>query len=103
LLSFSFENCVLNFSSFYQLKVKKTQFKDCKLQEVEFIAADFTGSVFLNCDLTHSRFENTILERVDFRTAYNFSIDPELNKISKAKFSQSGIAGLLDKYQIEIE
>jgi fluoroquinolone resistance protein len=93
----------LNFSSFYQLKVKKTQFKDCKLQEVEFITADFTSSIFSNCDLTHARFENTILERADFRSAYNFSIDPELNKITKAKFSQSGIAGLLDKYNLEIE
>jgi uncharacterized protein YjbI with pentapeptide repeats len=103
LLSFSFEGCVLNFSSFYQLKVKKTHFKDCKLQEVEFIASDFSASAFFNCDMMHARFENTILERADFRTAYNFSIDPEINKVSKARFSQAGIAGLLDKYNIEIE
>lgn len=103
LLSFSFEGCVLNFSSFYQLKVKKTHFKDCNLQEVEFIASDFSGSVFSNCDFTHARFENTVLECADFRTAFNFSIDPEINKISKAKFSQAGLAGLLDKYKIEIE
>jgi len=33
----------------------------------------------------------------------NYSIDPELNKIKKARFSTQGIAGLLDKYDIEIE
>jgi hypothetical protein len=33
----------------------------------------------------------------------NYSIDPDLNKIKKARFSTQGIAGLLDKYDIEIE
>jgi len=32
----------------------------------------------------------------------NYSIDPEKNKIKKARFSTAGIAGLLDKYDIEI-
>jgi len=30
-------------------------------------------------------------------------IDPELNRIKKAKFSQSGLAGLLEKYDLEID
>ncbi|MGB5462457.1 MAG: pentapeptide repeat-containing protein, partial [Aureibaculum sp.] len=34
---------------------------------------------------------------------YNYSIDPEKNPIKKAKFSQDGIGGLLDKYDIVIE
>src|SRR5690242_5813156 len=34
LLSFSFESCVLNFSSFYRLKLKNTLFQECQLQEV---------------------------------------------------------------------
>jgi hypothetical protein len=43
------------------------------------------------------------LERTDFRTSYNYSIDPEINRISKAKFSINGVVGLLGKYNIEIE
>jgi hypothetical protein len=37
------------------------------------------------------------------RTSYNYSINPEVNRIKKAKFSTTGIAGLLHKYDIEIE
>jgi len=40
---------------------------------------------------------------VDFRTAFNYSFDPEINKIRKARFSYPGVCGLLQKYNIEIE
>jgi hypothetical protein len=53
--------------------------------------------------LTGARFENTIIEKADLRTSYNYSIDPENNRIKKAKFSLAQIAGLLDKYNIEID
>jgi uncharacterized protein YjbI with pentapeptide repeats len=72
------------------------------LQEVDFSEADLNSSIFDNCDLMRATFENTILEKVDLRTSYNYSLDPELNRIRKAKFSMSGIVGLLNKYDIEI-
>ena len=103
LFSVHFEDCQLNLSSFCKLKLKNTKFKNSKLHEVDFTEVDLTGSVFENCDLNRAIFEKTNLESVDFRTAYNYSIDPELNRIKKAKFSVSGLAGLLDKYNIEIE
>jgi uncharacterized protein YjbI with pentapeptide repeats len=103
LLSFSFDKCYLNFSTFHRKKIKNTIFKDCSIKEVDFSETDLTASGFLNCDLARSIFNRTVLEKVDFRTAYNYSIDPELNRIKKAKFSQFGVAGLLDKYQISIE
>lgn len=102
-LSFSFEGCTLNHSSFYKTKIKKTIFKNSQLQECDFSEADLTQAVFTNCDLKNAHFESTVLEKADLRTAYNYSINPELNKIKKAKFSASGIAGLLDKYDIEID
>jgi len=46
---------------------------------------------------------HTILEKVDFRTAINYSFDLELNRVKKAKFSTAGVIGLMDKYQIVIE
>ena len=55
------------------------------------------------CDLTDTKFENTVIEKADFRTSFNYSIDPYLNRIKKAKFSLTNITGLLDKYDIEIE
>jgi fluoroquinolone resistance protein len=98
-----FDNCTLNHCSFYKRKLKKTLFKNTKLQEADFTDADLTSSVFDGCDLAGAKFENTMLEKADFRTSINYSLDPELNRIKKAKFSQSGISGLLDKYDIEID
>ena len=43
------------------------------------------------------------LEKADFRTAFNYSIDPENNRMKKAKFSPPEVVGLLNKYDIEID
>jgi len=103
LLSFSFQGCVMNFSSFYKLKIKGTVFKDCKLEEADFAEADLSGVSFDHCDLVRATFDNSILTGADFRTASNYSFDPEKNKIRKAKFSLTGLPGLMDKYDIVIE
>lgn len=102
-LSFSFDGCQLNHSSFYKLKIKKTIFKNSQLQETDFTETDLTESEFDNCNLELATFDQTILEKADLRTSYHYSIDPELNRIKKAKFSVLGVAGLLGKYDIEIE
>lgn len=102
-ISFTVENCLLNHSSFYKMKIKKTVFKNSHLQETDFTACDLTGSLFDACDLANATFDNTILEKADLRTAYNYSINPEINKIKKAKFSLSGVPGLLHQYDIEID
>jgi len=102
-LSLGFSNCLLAHSSFYQLKIKNIQFTSCQLQEVDFSEADLVNASFDTCDLKGAVFSGTNLERADFRTAVNFSIDPERNRIRKAKFSLSGLAGLLDKYGVEID
>ncbi len=101
-LSATFENCNLSHSSFYGTKLRKTAFVNLKLHEVDFAGCDLGGSVFTNCDFAGASFDNAILEKTDFRTSFNYSIDPERNKIKKARFSVAGIAGLLDKYDIEI-
>lgn len=102
-LSFSFEECQLNHSSFYKTKINKTVFRNSQLQETDFSEANLTGAVFDNCDLALATFNQTILEKVDFRTAYNYSIAPETNRIKKAKFSITGLPGLLETYDIKIE
>ena len=102
-LAFSFDKCILDHCSFYQTKIKKTVFKGCQLHEADLTECDATGSIFDHCDLLDATFENTILEKADLRNSYNFSIDPAANKIKKAKFSLSAVAGLLNKYGIEID
>lgn len=103
LLEMNFTDCRLNLASFFELKLKNTHFKNCNLQEADFTKSDLTNAVFENCNLSRALFENTILENADFRTAQNYSINPAINRMRKAKFSKDGIAGLLDKYQIIIE
>lgn len=98
-----FENCILNLSSFYKRNSKKTLFNNCSLQEVDFSEADLSGSTFNNCNLSKAIFDNCNLEKVDFRTAFNYSISPERNRIKKAKFSSQGLAGLLQHYDIIID
>jgi uncharacterized protein YjbI with pentapeptide repeats len=62
-----------------------------------------TDSVFDSCDLSRAVFDHTTLEGVDFRTSCGYSINPEINRIRRAKFSISGILGLLEKYDIDVD
>jgi len=73
------------------------------LRETDFTDSDLTNVIFDNCDLAKALFDHTILERADLRTSFNYSIDPIANRIKKAKFSITGVVGLLDRYDIDIE
>lgn len=98
-----FQDCVLDYASFANKKMPKTQFLGCSLKEVTFIGTQLNNSVFDNCNLDRAIFNDTQLAGADFRTAYNYSIYPEFNPMKKAKFTTQGIVGLLDKYDIKIE
>ncbi len=73
------------------------------MQETDFAEADLTNAIFDTCNLEQANFDRTTLEKADFRSSYNYTIDPEINRVKKAKFSVFGISGLLTKYDIEIE
>jgi uncharacterized protein YjbI with pentapeptide repeats len=103
LLSVEFAHCLLNLSSFYKLPLPKTKFTHCNLHAADFTETDLTGSVFDDCDLRQAKFQNTHLEKVDFSSALNYSINPEANRIKNAVFSMPGVLGLLDRYDIKIE
>lgn len=103
LFSVNFESCQLNLSSFYKLKLKKIKFSNCTLHEVDFTEADLSEASFVNCDLHGATFEYCTLTKADFRTAVNFAIHPETNKIAKARFSRQNLEGLLLRYDINIE
>jgi uncharacterized protein YjbI with pentapeptide repeats len=103
LFGVSFQDCVLDYSSFANKKMPKTKFNSCSMKEVSFIGTNLVNSTFENCNLDNAIFNDTQLAGVDFASAYNFKIDPEFNPMKKAKFSSQGIVGLLDKYDIKIE
>jgi uncharacterized protein YjbI with pentapeptide repeats len=83
--------------------MKKTVFENCKVMENDFTECDLTGSTFEGCDFAGSIFIQSNIEKADFRTSNNYSINPENNKISKARFAVPGVTGLLDHYDICIE
>ena len=103
LFAVNFQNCVLDYASFTKKKMKRTNFLQCSLKEADFTSTDLAMAVFANSDLSRAVFQNSNLEKADLLTAVNYTIDPEKNKIAKAKFSYSGIAGLLEKYHLIIE
>ncbi len=103
ILTMLFENCNISLCSFNKLKIKKSSFRNSKIVEVDFSETDLSNSEFINCDLLRTVFHHTNLEFVDFSTSGNFSIDPDQNRIKKARFSVPGLPGLLGKYDIIIE
>ncbi|WP_294819700.1 pentapeptide repeat-containing protein [uncultured Flavobacterium sp.] len=102
LFGVEFKNCRLDYAKFYTLKIKGTVFTDCSIIAADFMQTDMTEALFDNCNLHKSVFDGTIAQRADFSTSYNFSIDPERNKLRRARFSQEGLKGLLEKYEIVV-
>ncbi|HAA13403.1 MAG TPA: hypothetical protein DCE41_17605 [Cytophagales bacterium] len=103
LFEVAFAQCKLNLTSFYQVVLKKTKFTECQLEEVDFAEADLTQAVFADCNLNGASFDNTNLEKADLRSAQGYIINPAQNRLKKAKFSRSGLEGLLVQYDIVIE
>ena len=103
LFEVSFLDCTIDYAVFAYKKMPKTIFTSCSLKEVNFVGTNLTNATFENCNLDNAIFNETILAGADFLTANNYKIDPEFNPMKKAKFSTSGILGLLDKYDIKIE
>jgi fluoroquinolone resistance protein len=102
LFTVHFQDCVLDLSSFYKRNMKKFVFNRCSLREADFIETNLTEAVFTGCDLYQAKFENTILEKADLSKAFNYSIDPTINKLRMARFSLPDALRLLDKYEIII-
>ena len=103
IFAISFNECVLDFSKFYTLKIKGTTFCDCSLVAVDFMATDLTSVIFDNCDLYRSEFDKAIANKTDFKTSYNYTIDPARTKVKKAIFSKAEVKGLLFKHDLIIK
>lgn len=100
--SASFDECNMQYTSFQGLDLQGTSFNKCRIIETDFALCDLRKSVFKDCDLLRSIFQRTNLEGADFTTAFNFVINPNDNKMKKAKFSVQGLPGLLGVFGIDI-
>lgn len=103
LLSFQFNECNLSYSCFFRLSIGSTLFQSCKLHDCDFTETNLSKGRLLECDLMSSTFSRSNLEATDFRNSFNIILDPEQNKLRKAKFSKNALPGLLTKYNLIIE
>ena len=103
LFQVDFEQCQLDYALFGKKKMKKTRFVNCSVKEADFSETALQEATFEQSDLTGSVFQYCNLEKTDFRTAINFSIDPEHNRMKGARFSAYSLAGLLGKYGLNVE
>jgi len=100
---FSFDGCKLDNSSFYGQNMKNLVMKNCSAREVDFTHADLSKANFSGTDLLNSRFTETNLGFADFSSAFNYGIDPSINKIKKAIFSYPEVTSLLNYFDITIK
>ena len=103
LFSATFENCQLNDCTFYEMRLRQTEFANSNLEGADFSAADMKDVKITGCDLFNTSFDRANLEGVDFRMSVRLQIDPELTRLMKAKLSIAQLLGLLSKYNLKIE
>lgn len=103
LLSVHFDECALNYSSFFGLKLKGSRFATCIAREVDFGDADLTQTNCTGTDFSGSKFLHTNLTRADFRGAMGYAIDPTANTVAKARFSLPDAISLLRGFDVVIE
>lgn len=101
--SLIFERCDISYSNFSFVKLPNLKLLECIAKEVNFNEADLTNGVFSKTDFSKSVFLNTILTKADFRKAFNYGIDINFNKLTKAKFSLPEATSLLKSLDIILE
>ena len=99
-LDIHLDNCILNYSSFYGLNLKKIQIKECTSKEVDYSEANMSKANLESTDLSKSKFHNTNLTEANFYNAINYSIDPNSNKLKKTIFSLPEAISLLNSFDI---
>jgi len=102
LLEFNFQGCQLDYCNFFNLKLKKSIFNNCRMLEVDFSETDLSGTNFMGSELSGAVFDQTNVEKADFREAVNYRIDPERNRVKGARFDLEGLPGLLGKWGIKV-
>lgn len=101
--SFHFRKSHLQYASFVGMKLwlSKAQFI-CNLQEAYFDEANLSSALFDRCDMERAEFTKTNLEKADLSTSYHFDINPNTNRIRKARFSKTELEGLLRSFGIQV-
>jgi uncharacterized protein YjbI with pentapeptide repeats len=95
-----FNDCTLNYSTFFGLKLKGIKITQSIAREVDFGETDLTAGIFNGTDFSGSIFMHTDLTEADFTNATNYSISAKNNLLKKTKFALPEAMSLL--YSLDI-
>ena len=98
-----FEDCILDFNVFNNMKLPNSCFRNCSLKNADLSEAIFTKTFFDNSNLLDCSFNNSNLEEARFIDAKNYYIDMKSSKLKKAKFSFPDAIVLLEAQGIIID
>lgn len=100
---FNFSKCVLSYSVFMGLNLKKINIIECVAKDVDFSEADLTQAKFNFTDLAGSHFLHTNLTQADFVDAKNYGIDPTCNIVKKTQLALPEALALLECFDIVLK
>lgn len=98
-----FSECTLNYANLAGLDLRKSTFERCIAHEVDFVQADLSHSNCRHTDFTGSRFVNTNLTQADFTRATNYTIVPTANILKQTKFTLPEAVALLHGLDIILD
>jgi fluoroquinolone resistance protein len=89
----AFRECVLDYASFVDLSLRKTEFLACKIAEANFFDVDLREADFAGSDLTGAIFRGCTFDaRTDLSTAIGLFLDPAVNHARGAAISLESAA-----------
>ena len=94
--------CSIKYALFMGLNLERIRIEDCSALEADFSEANLAGANLRGTDLAKAIFRNSNLSGANLVGAKNYFIDPNLNDISKARFSLPEAMSLLYGLDIEI-
>jgi uncharacterized protein YjbI with pentapeptide repeats len=101
MFSVAFDGCVLDYSDFFDLPVKRMS--RCSAKEVDLTKADLTGADCRETDFSGAKFDRTNLIGANFVGARAYAINPLACKVKKARFSFPEATALLAAFEVDIE
>lgn len=102
-LTIHFNRSNISYSSFFGKNLKKAQFVSCHALEVDFTECNLTQANFKDTELAGAKFSTTDLTQANFVGATNYYINPQINKVKKAKFKLPEALVFLQSLEIIIE
>lgn len=102
-LSVSFEDCVLDYGSFFGIVLTGVTMRRCQAHEIDLAEADLTGADLGETDFAGAKFLHTRLTKADLRGARRYAIDPTTNPLKGSRFSLPEAVSLLHGFGVKIE